>query len=113
VSVPPELRITDAEIRELREHGEHAACPTCDGASFYWFGAPGDCAGCGGWGHVEIRNLPRGATARLGAMLLDRLPHLRHRNPPEWTRFGEVPRKLDRGALGMALAMVASVGGGR
>lgn len=100
----PELRITDADAAE---------CPRCDVC----------CRSCGGSG-VDVRpgllgpvtnwcdecwgaavwstpRLPPGASARIGAILVNRLPHLRHAVwPPKALR-------LSRSALVTAIGMAA------
>lgn len=92
MTVPDELRITDAEAAAARVY--RTARGEVDGWTFF-----------DEWGPVY--GLPRGASARLGAMLLDAMPHLRRAAwPPRRERAG-------RGALATAIGAVMSVGGAR
>jgi hypothetical protein len=102
----PELRITDAEVAAFRLGDP---CDRCHGLGGYVvFGGWACCDDCGGDGAFnvgEIRRLP-GATARLGAILLAAMPHLRHAVwPPRRERAG-------RGVLGTAIGL-CMMGGGR
>lgn len=71
----PELRITDTEIAEVRRG---PICERLDG------------------------NLPPGASARIGAVLVAAMPHLRHAKPPttdEWWRLYRCDSAYRDGAI--------------
>lgn len=103
---PPELRITDAEMAECPRRD--VACSACGGSGVEV--RPGLCGPvtdwcCECWGAAwSIPCLPPGASARLGAMIIERLPHLRHAVwPPKRYR-------ADRSTVATALAMIGAVG---
>ena len=111
MSVPPELRVpqsADADCprrevacRHCRGFGECLHIRSA-GDSFAPIGWPDRewCCECGGAAFLLVPCLPDGASARLGAMLVEAMPHLRHAT---W------PPKEVRGGLATAIGLVGMV----
>ena len=95
MSVPTELRVTARDVAASRRW------PTCRACRNVRPDKTG-CSACDGWGVEDTGygvRLRRGASARLGAMLVEAMPHLRHATWP--------PKK--RGGLAAAISLVGTV----